>query len=158
MDPDLPGNGQSYTLAKAELRPASELLRLPLKGRPGQTTSFFVEDGLLEGHVKGAWKPLETLFLGLFSLDLVVGMDKQYGNPQNPFYTSLRPWNREESDMNHFPRFFEILGLESLSARPGPPLSKKPIMRPALAMSQAGPHHYIILVKRFFCGCSLKKG
>jgi hypothetical protein len=100
----------NYTLVQAELRPVSDLDRLPLKGAPGETTSLFVENGLFVGHVKGAWKPWETLLLGLWSMDIVVGMDKAYGNPENPFYTSLPPWYRIESDMNDYPRFLKFWG------------------------------------------------
>lgn len=64
----------------------------------------------MQGHVKGAWKPWETLVLGLVSLDLLVGMDKAYGDPWNLFYTSLKPWARQDSDTNDFPRFLKYWG------------------------------------------------
>jgi len=47
------------------------------------------------------------------ALDLFVGTDKIYdpnGQSQNQFYTSLKPWNRNKSDMNHFARFLEFRG------------------------------------------------
>ena len=47
------------------LLPADDLRRLPLENG---TTSLFYEDGILEGHVKGAWKPWETLFIGWWCL------------------------------------------------------------------------------------------
>jgi hypothetical protein len=90
------------------LLPASELQHLPLPG--GGSTSLFYQDGLLQGHVKGAWKPWETLILGLISLDGLVGMDKDYPDGGLPFYTSLKPWAREASDMRDFPRFLAYYG------------------------------------------------
>lgn len=75
-----------------------------------QETSLYYEAGMLAGHVKGAWKPWETLFLGFISMDAMVGMDKEYGNPNNPFYTSLNPWNRSASDLNDFPGFLYFYG------------------------------------------------
>jgi len=78
-----------------------------------ETTSFFYTEGLLEGHVKGSIKPLETLFLSLISMDLFVGSDKAYADPAltgNPFYTSLKPWRREDSNMWYFARFLSYWG------------------------------------------------
>jgi len=63
--------------------------------------------------VNGSIKPWESLFLGLPSLDPLVGSDKAYGNGRetgNPFYTSLKPWNREASDMWDFPGFLRFWG------------------------------------------------
>jgi len=96
-----------YEVAKARLLPMKELERLPIDGG---FTSLYYQDGPLYGHVKGAYKPLETLFLGLVSLDLLVGMDKAYGYKDNPFYTSIKPWARLDSDMNDFPRFLRYWG------------------------------------------------
>lgn len=95
-------------LAGLPLAPMADLYRLPLPG--GGSTSLFIAEGPAAGHVKGAWKPWETLILGLPSLDLLVGMDKAYGLDDNPFYTSLQPWYRRESDMNDFPRFLAFHG------------------------------------------------
>lgn len=90
------------------LLPASDLERLPLAG--DGHTSLFYSDPPLAGHVKGAWKPLETLLLGLVSLDGLVGMDKRYPDADSPFYTSLKPWARTASDMRDFPRFLAYYG------------------------------------------------
>jgi len=87
------------------------LKRLPLED--GTTTSLYYRNWPLTGHVRGAIKPWETLFLGLVSLDFYVGMDKEYGNTDvsgNPFYTSLKPWNRTRSDMNDFGRYLRFNG------------------------------------------------
>lgn len=90
---------------------AAELKRLPVPG--GGTTSLYYGEGMLKGHVKGSWKPWETLLLGIVSLDPVVGMDKAYEDTavtENPFYTSLKPWNRTASDMWPFERFLAFWG------------------------------------------------
>lgn len=94
--------------AAAALAPADDLTRLPLPG--GGRTSFYHQSGLLAGHVKGAWKPWETLLLGIVSLDGLVGMDKAYADTGSPFYTSLKPWARQDSDLWDFPRFLQYWG------------------------------------------------
>ena len=85
---------------------------IPVQRRDGkkEEISLFYRSGPLAGHVRGAWKPWETLLLGALSMDPVVGMDKKYGHPLNPFYTSLKPWNRESSDMSDFVRFLRHYG------------------------------------------------
>lgn len=100
-------DSRAYQLAGAQLLPMEDLERLPLNGGH---TSLFYQSGPLYGHVKGAYKPLETLFLGIVSLDFVVGMDKAYGYADNPFYTSIKPWARIGSDMNDFPGFLRYWG------------------------------------------------
>jgi hypothetical protein len=87
--------------------PRENLKRLRLDGHE---TSFFRQDGIMKGHVKGAIKPLETLLMSWLSLDLFIGTDKVYGSKDNPFYTSLRPWNRRKSDMNDFAQFLHFWG------------------------------------------------
>ena len=79
----------------------------------GGSTSFYYQLWPLQGHVKGAIKPWESLFLSLISFDLYVGMDKEFtggGGSANPFYTSLKVWNRRASDMNNFPGFLKFYG------------------------------------------------
>lgn len=96
---------------RAELREAAGLTRLPLAGAPdGETVSLFHRGGVLSGHVKGAWKPWETLLMSWFALDALVGMDKAYPDQDNPFYTSLKPWARQDSDMRDYPRFLRYWG------------------------------------------------
>jgi hypothetical protein len=93
-----------------KIEPMSLLDHLPVDDT---TTSFFHTQGLLKGHVKGAVKPFETLFLSLISMDLFVGTDKAYGDPArtgNRFYTSLKPWRRNDSDMWYFARFLWYWG------------------------------------------------
>jgi hypothetical protein len=77
------------------------------------TTSFYYDEGFLKGHVKGSVKPWETLFMSFISLDLFVGTDKAYADTaetDNPFYTSLKPWRREDSNMWDFARFLHYWG------------------------------------------------
>ena len=79
----------------------------------GMFTSLFYEKGVQKGHVKGAVKYWETIFLSLIRLDLFVGTDKAYKDSNetgNHFYTSLKPWNRSRSDMWHFDRFLKFWG------------------------------------------------
>lgn len=95
----------------AKLMPLQSLKTLPLED--GKFTSLYYDTWPLQGHVKGSIKPWESLLLGLVSLDLYVGMDKEYGDTAisgNPFYTSLLIWNRHVSDMNNFAQFLNFLG------------------------------------------------
>ncbi|WP_153306548.1 hypothetical protein [Desulfogranum japonicum] len=84
-----------------------------LQTEQGNETSFYYQDWPLTGHVKGAVKWWEMLLLSLPSLDLFVGMDKDFGSTEetgNPFYTSLQPWYRSSSDMNDFAMFLSFHG------------------------------------------------
>lgn len=113
----------------ALMEPLSNLKALPLPG--GGTTSMFYETWPLRGHVKGAIKGWESLLLSLVSLDFYVGMDKEYGDTDesgNPFYTSLKPWNRRSSDMNDFARFLRFHGWNLYSSAPvQPPVVPVPV-------------------------------
>ncbi|WP_243363870.1 hypothetical protein [Fundidesulfovibrio terrae] len=96
---------------KAELLELDSLKTLP--SGEGTFTSFYYEHWPLTGYVKGAMKPWETLFLSLPSMDLFIGMDKAYDDAQfrcNKFYTSLKPWNRNSSDLNDFPAYLHFNG------------------------------------------------
>lgn len=95
----------------AELRSLVSLKSLQLGN--GETTSLYHDTWPLTGHVKGAVKPWESLLLSLVSLDFFVGMDKEFSDTVvsgNPFYTSLKPWNRRVSDMNDFVSFLRFYG------------------------------------------------
>lgn len=108
----LPGQGAATVpVQPAEMAPLDSLAALPLGD--GTFTSFYYQRWPLTGHVKGAIKPWETLLLSLVSLDLFVGMDKVYAGVDagaNPFYTSLKPWNRSASDMNDFAAYLHFNG------------------------------------------------
>jgi hypothetical protein len=103
-------NPELFTMLKAPLIPMASLQEIPLNGKK---TSFYHDRGPLKGHVKGSVKAWETLLLSLVSQDLFVGADKAYGDSEiteNPFYTSLKPWNRNSSDMWNFAGFLEFWG------------------------------------------------
>ena len=94
--------------------PMEDISSLERLMRPDNSfTSLYYTEGGMKGHVKGSWKPLETLFLGIISLDFAVGTDKAYADTEiteNPFYTSIKPWNRQKSDMWYFTRFLSFWG------------------------------------------------
>lgn len=99
-----------FSIIRAPLIPMTTLEQIPING---EKTSFYHDRGPLKGHVKGSVKLWETLFLSLVSQDLFVGTDKIYGDSEiteNPFYTSLKPWNRKSSDMWNFARFLQFWG------------------------------------------------
>jgi hypothetical protein len=99
-----------YEPIPMQMADMGDLEHLPAPAGP---VSFYYEAGVRKGYVKGAFKPLETLMLGLISLDFFVGTDKVYGDPaiwDNPFYTSLKPWRRRDSDMWHFADFLHYWG------------------------------------------------
>lgn len=90
--------------------PMEALNHLPANGG---VRSFYYQEGVLKGHVKGSIKLFESLFMSIISLDFYVGMDKAYADPaqtDNPFYTSLKPWRRSDSNMWNFARFLEYWG------------------------------------------------
>jgi hypothetical protein len=94
-----------------KVEPLDRLEHLPMQN---SETSFYYPDGvLMKGHVKGALKPWETLLLSFISLDPFVGTDKDYADTAQtgtPFYTSLKPWRREDSNMWYFGRFLHYWG------------------------------------------------
>jgi hypothetical protein len=101
---------QGFRTIHAPLKPTDDLENIPLNGG---NTSFYYNYGPQKGHVKGSMKFWETLLLSLISWDFFVGADKVYGDNEkydNPFYTSLKPWNRTASDMWNFARFLEFWG------------------------------------------------
>jgi hypothetical protein len=100
----------NFMIIPTPLAPVEKLEKLAANG---DSIGFFYDAGILKGHVRGSVKPWETMFLSLISLDLFVGADKAYDDPQkteNPFYTSLKPWNRNKSNMWHFADFLEFWG------------------------------------------------
>lgn len=107
----VPRDSLTADVVQATVADIASLKQLPLED--GTTTSLYYQEWPLTGHVKGAFKPWETLLLGLVSFDLFVGMDKEYGDTHesgNPFYTSLKPWNRQRSDMNDFAGYLRFNG------------------------------------------------
>jgi hypothetical protein len=104
------------------LRRLDELYRLAVEDRPGETSSLYYQGGYLEGYVRGAWAPLEGLTLGLLTLDPRLGMDRDFGPPEETgarFFTALAPWRREETRLDRFGPYLAELGfdLAALAAR-----------------------------------------
>jgi hypothetical protein len=100
----------SFRIISTPLVPVEKLKELSINE---DTISFFYESGFLKGYVRGSIKPWETMFLSMISMDLFVGTDKAYDDPLktgNPFYTSLKPWNRNKSNMWYFADFLEFWG------------------------------------------------
>lgn len=97
-------------LAEVRLLPLAGLERLPLgEGH----TSFFHTSGWLQGYVKDSFKPWELLLMSWWALDLNIGRDKQLGTPDQTgtvFYTSLKPWARNASNMGRFADFLAYWG------------------------------------------------
>jgi hypothetical protein len=107
---DMQLSSQRFRTVSMQSYPMELLNRLPVDGG---VRSFYHEEGVLKGHVKGSIKPFESLLLSLISLDLFVGMDKAYADTArtgNPFYTSLKPWRRTDSNMWDFARFLGYWG------------------------------------------------
>jgi hypothetical protein len=103
-------DAEPFRIVPMKLEAMEQLERLPVDDA---TTSFYYDGGLLKGHVKGSVKPWETMLMSLFSLDLFVGTDKAYADTSrtgNPFYTSLKPWRRQDSNMWDFARFLHYWG------------------------------------------------
>ena len=106
----LAGPGFQNTV-ETPLLPMESLEKIP--AGMGQTTSLYYDEWPYKGLVKGSFKSWETLTMSLISLDFFVGTDKIYGDSRvtgTHFYTSLKPWNREASDMWHFERFLRFNG------------------------------------------------
>ena len=103
-------NSPNFRIVPMPLEQMEKLEKLSVNN---DNVSFFYESGFLQGYVRGSIKPWETMFLSLISLDLFVGTDKTYDDPHktgNPFYTSIKPWNRNKSNMWYFADFLEFWG------------------------------------------------
>ena len=93
------------------LRPLDELKHLPLKD--GGTTSFYVSSGSRAGHVKGSFKSRERLWMSWWSFAWTIGQDKYLGENKKDgpvFFTSLKPWARDASDLRDFAGFLRYWG------------------------------------------------
>ncbi len=102
--------GPRFVPTTMAVAPMEDLLHLPADSG---TTGFFYDAGWRRGFVKGSVKPFEMVFMSWISLDLFVGSDKIYADPTvwgNRFYTSLKPWRRDDSDMWDFARFLAYWG------------------------------------------------
>lgn len=94
-----------------QMQPMAALDRLPTTDN--QVVSFFTTSGLRKGIVKGSRKPLEMIFMSLLAMDPFIGEDKALGPPDETgtkFYTSLKFWARDSSNIWFFPRFLKYWG------------------------------------------------
>jgi hypothetical protein len=100
---------EKYNIVEADIKPLTSLETLPLNGH--ETTSFYETSGARKGYVKGSFKTRERLLISWWAFDWRVGEDKKLGKDKNDgivFYTSLKPWNRERSDMRTFVNFLKF--------------------------------------------------
>lgn len=100
-----------YRIEQAQMKPflSLEYLELP----DGRMTSFFEETGDRKDYVKGSQKIWERILVSWWAFDWRVGEDKKLGRDTNDgilFYTSIKFWAREESDMRDFARFLRYWG------------------------------------------------
>lgn len=99
---------KKYNTRVADIQPLESLEKLPVKN--GGTTSFYETSGRRKGYVKGSHKIRERLLMSWWALAWRVGEDKRFGKDKNDgllFYTSLKPWAREKSDMRDFAAFLK---------------------------------------------------
>jgi hypothetical protein len=79
-----------------------------------EKTSFFItEKGGSKGYVKNSKKIYERIFMSWWTFDWRIGQDKKLGKDKNEgpvFYTSIKPWAKDESDMRDFKTFLEYWG------------------------------------------------
>lgn len=96
---------------KLNNEPLSSLEKIYLN--KNNTVSFFETQGDRKDYVKNSFKPWERLYISWWALDLKVGEDKRLGVDKSDgvvFYTSLKPWARNESDMRDFASFLKYWG------------------------------------------------
>jgi len=97
---------KKYDTFLAEIQPLDSLEKLPLNNH--ETTSFYETSGPRKGYVKGSHKIRERFLMSWWAFDWRVGEDKKLGKDKNDgilFYTSLKPWDREKSDIRDFVTF-----------------------------------------------------
>ena len=100
-----------YQSVLAPVKPMKVLEGLGLPA--GASTSFYETEGGGRDYVKNSGKPWERLFMSWWAFDWRVGEDKKLGRDQEDgilFYTSLKPWAREASDLRNFPVFLQYWG------------------------------------------------
>ncbi len=102
---------EAYHAVITPVEPAETLKNLPLD--INTTTSFYATEGIRKGYVKRSFKPFELALMSWWVLDPFVGVDKEFSTDPNSgpvFYTSLAPWNRQDSDMRNFANFLTFWG------------------------------------------------
>ena len=106
-----PAERASFPGRTAPLQPLAALDNL--RSSRGESFSFFETTGPRRGYVKNSQKILERLLISWWALDWRVGEDKRFDfhNPEGPlFYTSLKPWARQESNLLNFQDFLSYWG------------------------------------------------
>ncbi len=106
-----PAERASFPSRTAPLQPLAALDNLP--SPLGGTSSFFETSGPRLGYVKKSQKIFERLLISWWALDWRVGEDKRFDfhYPQGPvFYTSLKPWARQQSNLLDFQAFLSYWG------------------------------------------------
>lgn len=101
---------RNYDTVIAERQALITLEDLPLKDG---TSSFYETSGPRKGYVKGSQKPWERLLMSWWAFDWRIGEDKKLGENKDDgplFYTSIKPWAREESDLRDFAGFLSYWG------------------------------------------------
>ena len=107
---------QGMQQVQMPVKPMLDLFALPYQG---ETVSFFETEGSLKGYVKNNTKILERLFISWWAFDLHVGQDKAYSihdTSGGVFYTSLKFWAREASDLKNFPEFLKYWGWRTVTS------------------------------------------
>lgn len=100
----------SSNFMTAPLRPMDDLRKLPFGD---SEISFFETAGSRKGYVRNSHKPFERLLMSWWAMDWRVGEDKDLGPSKRTgttFYTSLKFWAREQSDLWNFANFLEYWG------------------------------------------------
>ncbi len=104
---------KKYNINTVQIQSLDSLKKLPLIDH--KTTSFFESSGLREGYVKGSYKFREWLLMSWWAFDSRIGEDKVLGKDKNDginFYTSIKPWAREKSDLRDFNAFLRYWNWE----------------------------------------------
>ncbi len=99
-----------YRKNEVKILPLDSLWRLPFGDK---TVSFYELHGPRKGYVKDSQKPLERLLMSWWAFDWRVGEDKVFENNKEigpTFYTSLKFWRRNDSDMRDFATFLKYWG------------------------------------------------
>jgi len=96
------GNRDRLARSSTRLAPLASLADLPIGD--GMAESAFDQ----QGYLRNAKKPLERMLMSWWALDWQIGVDKRLGRSRDdgqPFYTSLKYWDRNASDMRSFGDF-----------------------------------------------------
>jgi len=94
----------------ASLKPIEDLRKLPFGD---SEISFFETEGCRKGYVRNSHKPFERLLMSWWAMDWRIGEDKDLGPSEETgttFYTSLKFWAWEKSDLWNFANFLEYWG------------------------------------------------